>query len=115
MAAAVTKVQRGDGFWNVNLGDPNNYPGPETSGTAFFTYGLAWGVRSGVLSAATYRPAVMKAWDGLLRTALQSSGRLGYVQGTGQQPSDHQPVGRNDTANFAVGAFLLASSEVARI
>lgn len=31
-----TRVQRADGFWNVNLGGPNNCPGPETSGTAFF-------------------------------------------------------------------------------
>ncbi|WP_045316206.1 glycoside hydrolase family 88 protein [Lentzea aerocolonigenes] len=115
MASAIAKVQRGDGFWNVNLGDPNNYPGPETSGTAFFTYGLAWGVRSGHLSATTYRPVAMKAWDGMLRTALQSNGRLGYVQGMGSQPSDHQPINRNDTANFGVGAFLLASSEVAKI
>jgi unsaturated rhamnogalacturonyl hydrolase len=33
----------------------------------------------------------------------------------GQQPSDHQPVRANDTSNFAVGAFLLATSEVARL
>ena len=115
MAAKLAQVQRSDGFWNVNLGDPNNYPGPETSGTAFFTYGLAWGVRSGLLNATTYRPVVTKGWDGLTRLALQSSGRLGYVQGVGQQPSDHQPVRANDTSNFAVGAFLLATSEVTRL
>lgn len=115
MAARLAQVQRADGFWNVNLGDPNNYPGPETSGTSFFTYGLAYGVRSGLLNAATYRPVVTKGWEGLVRTALQSSGRLGYVQGVGQQPSDHQPVRANDTSNFAVGAFLLATSEVARL
>ncbi|MDX8029106.1 glycoside hydrolase family 88 protein [Lentzea sp. BCCO 10_0856] len=115
MAAKLAQVQRADGFWNVNLGDPANYPGPETSGTAFFTYGLAWGVRKGVLDAATYRPVAVKAWDGMLRTALQNNGRLGYVQGVGQQPSDHQPVGRDDTSNFSVGAFLLASSEVAEL
>ncbi|MFI6096532.1 glycoside hydrolase family 105 protein [Lentzea sp. NPDC051213] len=115
MAAALARVQRADGFWNVNLGDPNNYPGPETSGTAFFTYGLAWGVRRGVLNDATYRPVAMKGWDGMLRLALQTTGRLGYVQGVGQQPSDHQPVGRNDTTNFGVGAFLLAASEVGRL
>ncbi|MGW4214326.1 glycoside hydrolase family 88/105 protein [Lentzea sp. NPDC004789] len=115
MAARLVQVQRPDGFWNVNLGDPADHPGPETSGTAFFTYGLAWGIRAGVLGAATYKPAAVKAWDGMVRVALQSNGRLGYVQGAGQQPSDHQPVGRNDTWNFGVGAFLLASSEVAKI
>lgn len=37
MAARLAQVQRADGFWNVNLGDSDNYPGPETSGTAVFT------------------------------------------------------------------------------
>ncbi len=115
MATALARVQRSDGFWNVNLGNPNNYPGPETSGTAFFTYGLAWGVRTGLLNAATYRPIAQKGWDGMLRLALHVNGRLGYVQGQGQQPSDHQPVGRDATANFGVGAFLLAASEMARL
>ncbi|GLZ35089.1 hypothetical protein Lesp02_72760 [Lentzea sp. NBRC 105346] len=115
MAGRLAQVQRSDGFWNVNLGDPKNYPGPETSGTAFFTYGLAWGVRTGVLDAATYRPVALRGWDGMVKTALHQSGKLGYVQGQGQQPSDHQPVGRDDTANFGVGAFLLAATQVARI
>ncbi|GGN07370.1 hypothetical protein GCM10011609_53580 [Lentzea pudingi] len=43
MAARLAWVRRQDGFWNVNFGDPNNCPGPETSGTAFFIHGLAWG------------------------------------------------------------------------
>jgi rhamnogalacturonyl hydrolase YesR len=115
MAAALAPVQRPDGFWNVNLGNPNEFPGPETSGTAFFTYGLAWGVNKGVLDAATYRPIAKKAWDGLVRTALQPSGKVGYVQGVGQQPSDNQPVTSASTTSFGVGAFLLASSQMATL
>ncbi|HEX7734933.1 MAG TPA: glycoside hydrolase family 88 protein, partial [Ktedonobacteraceae bacterium] len=42
-AAALLKTQRNDGFWNVDLGNPRDFPGPESSGTAFFTLGLAWG------------------------------------------------------------------------
>ena len=42
-------IQRSDGFWNVNLGDPQHLPGPETSGTAFFTYATAYAVRAGLL------------------------------------------------------------------
>ena len=34
---------------------------PETSGTAFFTYGLAWGIRKGLLDPAIYRPALPRA------------------------------------------------------
>ena len=36
MAAALKAVQRADGFWNVNLGYANDFPGPESSGTACF-------------------------------------------------------------------------------
>lgn len=65
MAAALLPIQRSDGFWNADLGDPTEYPGPETSGTAFFTFGLAWGINSGLLDSATYLPAVQKAWNGM--------------------------------------------------
>lgn len=40
MAAALITVQREDGFWNPSLFDPDHYGSKETSGTAFFTYGL---------------------------------------------------------------------------
>lgn len=115
LAAQLAQVQRSDGFWNVNLGDPQNYPGPETSGTAFFTYGIAWGVNRGHLDRTTYRPVAQRGWDGIVRTALQSSGRLGYVQGAGSQPSDHQPISSNATTSFGVGAFLLAAEQVAAL
>ena len=52
MAAKLATIQRADGFWNVDLGNPNDFGGPETSGTAFFTYGIAWGINHGVLPAA---------------------------------------------------------------
>lgn len=115
MGRALRARQRLDGFWNVNLGDPQHHPGPETSGTAFFTYGLAYGVRAGLLDSATYLPIVAKAWNGMVATALHSNGFLGYVQGVGQRPSDNQPVTYQNTADFGVGAFLLAASEVARL
>ena len=49
MAAALKDVQRTDGFWNVSLADSLDWPGPETSGTAFFAFGLAWGINNGYL------------------------------------------------------------------
>ena len=49
MAMAIRNVQRSDGFWNVSLLDDSNYPGPETSGTALFTYGMALGIAEGWL------------------------------------------------------------------
>ncbi len=115
MAAKLRSIQRSDGFWNVNLGDPTDFPGPETTGTAMFTYGMAWGIQHGLLSSAGYRPVVEKAWKGLVDQAVQNNGLLGYCQETGQRPSDHQPVMATDTSAVGVGAFLLAGSELARL
>jgi unsaturated rhamnogalacturonyl hydrolase len=115
MAARLKSVQRPDGFWNADLGNPNRYAGPETSGTAFFTYAIAWGVNNGVLPAAEYQPVVERAWQGMVSKAVAANGRLGYVQGAGQKPADHQPVKATDTAAFGVGGFLLAGAELTRM
>ena len=124
MARALIAVQRSDGFWNESLFDPNHcatiglagQDGPETSGTAFFTYGLGWGIRTGLLDSATYSPVLQKAWNGLSTVALQSDGLLGYTQSTGDQPcTDTTALAATKLANFddyGVGGFLLAGSEV---
>ena len=51
----------------------------------------------------------------MINDALHPDGFLGYVQGTGKQPSDGQPLSYNKAPNFedfGLGAFLLAGSEV---
>jgi len=115
MAAALKAAQRDDGFWNVSLADPQDYPGPESSGTAFFTYGLAWGVNHGVLARADYEATIAKGWRALAETAVHADGTLGYVQGVGEAPTSSQPVTYESTADFGVGAFLLAGSEVFKL
>jgi rhamnogalacturonyl hydrolase YesR len=124
MAKALIAIQRTDGFWNESLFDPTQcsstgfagQDGPETSGTSLFTYGLAWGIRKGLLDSATYAPAVQKAWNGLSTVALQSNGLLGYVQSTGSAPcSDTSALGPTKLADYddyGVGGFLLAGSQV---
>jgi unsaturated rhamnogalacturonyl hydrolase len=117
MAAALVPLQLSDGFWGADLRNPSAY-GYEESGTAFFTYAIAWGVNAGILDPAVYKPILTKAWTALSTIALQSSGEVGYVQGatTGAaQPSDGQPVKVTDTSAYGVGGFLLAGSEMARI
>jgi unsaturated rhamnogalacturonyl hydrolase len=114
MAAALKAVQRPDGFWNVNLADPNDYPGPEASGTAFFTYGMARGIEMGLLSPAEYLDPVVRAWNGLI-TAVHPDGKLGFVQRVGKEPSSSQPVDYDSTSDFGVGAFLLAGNAVQKI
>ena len=77
MSAALKAVQRSDGFWNMSLYDPDHYPGPETSGTALFVYGMAWGINNGLLSKTTYKPVVAKAWNAMVTTAVHPDGNSG--------------------------------------
>jgi rhamnogalacturonyl hydrolase YesR len=115
MAATLKEIQRSDGFWNVSLVDPDDYGGPETSGTSFFAYGMAWGINNHLLDSATYYPVVEKAWNGLVSIAVHNDGKLGYVQQVGKEPASSQPVTYETTADFGVGAFLLAGSEVYKL
>jgi rhamnogalacturonyl hydrolase YesR len=115
MAAALKPLQREDGFWNVSLLDPTHFGGKEVTGTSLFLYGFAGGIRLGLLPAAEYQPAIARAWAGLARDAVHPDGFLGYVQGTGKEPSSSQPVGYDhvpDFQDFGTGCFLLGGSEV---
>lgn len=115
MAGALVPIQRSDGFWNVSLHDPNDFGGKETSGTAMFVFGLAWGVNHGLLTDNAYQAAAIRGWNGMVNDALHPDGFLGYVQSTGKQPSDGQPLSYTKAPNFedyGLGAFLLAGSEI---
>ncbi|RQO77987.1 family 88 glycosyl hydrolase [Pedobacter sp. KBW01] len=114
MAKAIIKSQQAEGYWTRSILDAMHAPGPETSGTAFFTYGLLWGVNNGYLKERTYLPAAQKGWNYLTQTALQQDGKLGYVQPIGEKAIPGQVVDANSTANFGVGAFLLAGCEMYR-
>lgn len=115
MAKAISVAQQPEGYWTRSMLDPQHAPGPETSGTAFFTYGFCWGMNNGWLDKKTYLPVVTKSWRYLTQTALQPDGKLGYVQPIGERAIPGQVVDKNSTANFGVGAFLLAACEMARL
>ena len=118
MSKALKQCQREDGFWNVSLHDPSNFGGKETSGTALFVYGMAWGVRNGLLDKKTYLPVIIKAWNAMVKDAVHPNGFLGYVQGTGKEPKDSQPVTYDkvpDFEDFGTGCFLLAGSEIYKL
>lgn len=108
MAAKLLTLQKPDGYWAPSLLAPENSP-PETSGTGFFTYGFAWGVKAGLLDKARYRPAALRGWNALTR-AMQPDGRLGWVQQVSDRPDR---VTASDTQYYGVGAFLLAATAVA--
>jgi len=114
LAKAIIKSQQEEGYWTRSMLDPQHAPGKETSGTAFFTYGLLWGINNGYLKEKTYLPAALKAWNYLAKTALQENGQVGYVQPIGEKAIPGQVVNANSTANFGVGAFLLANAEMFR-
>ncbi|MFN8241530.1 MAG: glycoside hydrolase family 88 protein [Bacteroidales bacterium] len=118
MVDALIACQRPDGFWNVSLHDANHFGGKELTGTSLFVYGIAWGVNKGVLPKKKYMAAIDKAWDGLVRDCVHPNGFLGWVQGTGKEPKDGQPVGYDNVPNFedfGLGCFLLAGSEMYRL
>jgi unsaturated rhamnogalacturonyl hydrolase len=118
MCKALLPLQREDGFWNVSLKDPNHFGGKELTGTSLFTYGLAWGINHGLLDKKQFSPAIIKAWNALLKDCVHPDGKLGYVQGTGKEPKEAQPVTYEKTPDFedfGLGCFLLAGSEVYKI
>ncbi len=111
MAKEVASIQGEDGLWRSGLLDAGAYPRPEVSGSAFFTFALAWGINAGLLDRKTYEPVVAKAWKGMLGH-VYADGRLGSMQKIGGAPGEVSPGG---SYVYGVGAFLLAGSEVNKL
>jgi unsaturated rhamnogalacturonyl hydrolase len=118
MMAALLPIQRADGYWNASLHDSTNFGGKELTGTSLFVYGMAWGINNKVLDKKTYLPVVTKAWNAMAKESVHPNGFLGWVQGTGKEPKESQPVTYDrepDFEDFGLGCFLLAGSEVYKI
>ena len=108
MAARLLALQSPDGFWHASLLDPASYPNPEMSATAFFVYGMSWGVNNGYLDKATYLPAIIKGWKSMV-TSVWSDGKVGFIQPIGADPKS---VTRDMTEVYGVGGFLMAGTEI---
>jgi len=118
MLKALLPLQRKDGFWNVSLADSTHFGGKELSGTALFVYGMAWGINNRIIDKKTYWSPMIKAWNGLAKDCVHTDGMLGYVQGTGKEPKDGQPVTFDhipDFEDYGLGCFLLAGSEIYKL
>ncbi len=111
MAASVKKIQSNDGLWRPSLLDPQEVPHPETSGSSFFCYALAWGINNGILDKKEYLPVVKKAWEGL-NSYVTPEGRLQWVQPIGASPDK---VTVDNFQEYGSGAFLLAASEIVKL
>ena len=111
MAARIASLQPPDGLWRPSLLDPESYPLPETSGSGFFTFGIAWGINHGLLPRAQFEPVVWKGWNALVQS-VTPEGKLQHVQPIGSDPKKFDPT-HSDV--YGVGAFLLAGSEMYRL
>ena len=122
MAQAIIDCQmqddEGRGFWtqsmlqNYPTGNNGNDWGYETSGTAFLTYGLFWGLNNGMLDEDTYLEPALRGWKYLSEIALQENGKVGYCQPIGSNAT--QATAQSTDQPFGYGAFLLAGCETSR-
>lgn len=118
LLSTLPSLQREDGFWNVSLHDPTNFGGKEMTGTALFVYGMSYGINKGLIDKKTYLPVVIKAWNAIVKDSVQPNGFLGWVQGTGKEPKDGQPLAIDkvpDFEDYGLGCLLLAASEVYKL
>ena len=78
---------------------------------------MSWGLKNGLLKADKYRPICDKAWKAL-ETLVHEDGFLGYVQGTGKEPSAGQPLSFTkvpDFEDYGLGCFLLGATEYSKL
>jgi rhamnogalacturonyl hydrolase YesR len=108
MAIALKNRQSPDGFWYPNLDDSAQFPVKETSGTAFFVYGFAYGINNGILAKDEYLPVVEKGWQ-VLCESVNDEGKVQWGQRVGDRPT---PIKQEDSHEYVSGTFLLAASEV---
>jgi unsaturated rhamnogalacturonyl hydrolase len=108
MATRIAQLQTADGLWKTGLLDPDAYMASEVSGSAFFTYAIAWGINEGILDRKTFRPVVERSWAGMVKH-IYADGRLGAIQPIGAAPDSFTP---SSSYVYGVGGFLLAGSEL---
>lgn len=111
MAQKLIEIQTPQGHWSMSLLGQEFYPTPETSGSSFFVYGLAWGLNNGILDKEKFLPAVVAGWNAMVGH-VTDAGMLGYVQPIGAAPGKAWP---DKTEVYGAGAFLSAGSEVYKL
>jgi len=111
MAKKLVEIQTPEGHWAMSLLGQEFYPTPETSGSSFYTYGLAWGINNGILDKETYLDAVVKGWNSMTGH-VSEEGYIGYVQPIGAEPGK---AWADKTELYGTGAFLSAGSEVYKL
>ena len=111
MAAKIATLQQADGLWRASLLDPEEVPVKETSGSAFYSFALAWGLNNHLLDRAVYLPVVLRGWKALTNE-IQPDGKLTWVQQIGAKPA---AVQQSDNQEYGTGAFLMAGTEMMKL
>lgn len=114
IAQSLKAAQQPEGFWSRSILDINQAPGYESTGTELMLYGYLWGVNNGYFSEDEYGETIDRAWRYLSDVALQYDGSVGYMQPIGSSASPGTYVGADSQADFGMGGFLLAASEMYR-
>jgi rhamnogalacturonyl hydrolase YesR len=111
MAESLATRQQADGFWRTNLDDPKQFEMRESTGTGFFTYGIAWGINNGILDRERFLPVATKGWAALA-SVVNEEGLIGWSQPPGGGPGK---VEETDTTRYGAGIFLMAASEIIQL
>jgi len=110
MTTKLLSLQRTDGLWTVSLLDPEELNQGESSGSAFYTFALAWGINNGLVDAK-YKPNAIKAWKALSKN-INNQGRLGYVQQVAANPF---PFFDYQWHVYATGTYFMAGREMLKL
>jgi len=81
------------------------------SGTAFFTFGIAWGINQGILDGEKYVAARDLGWSAM-KAGVKEDGMVGWVQQIGKDP---QGTDKFDSQLYGVGGFLLTAAEMIEV
>ena len=111
IATRIAQLQAADGLWKPGLLDPDAYSVSEVSGSAFYTYAMAWGINEKILDKKVFGSVVARAWAGMV-SHIYEDGRLGAIQPIGAAPDAFTT---SSSYVYGVGGFLLAGTEVARM
>lgn len=108
----LTSFQSGMGFWHQLLDRNDSYL--ETSATAIYSYGISHAINKGWISAKTYGPAAILAWNAVSTKVTKEGQVEGTCVGTGMafDPAFYYYRPTNVFAAHGYGPVLLAGSEM---
>lgn len=111
-ANALRKFQAPSGLWHQLIDRPDSYE--ETSSSAMFVSAIARGIKNGWLSNTTFRPVVIRGWNGLA-TKVNATGQVeGTCVGTSLGWDDTYYLNRPTSvdAGQGYGPIFMAGADV---